>query len=190
MVHVTATFRTTRRLVSPAPQVTLTLALRPGQRRVVHRGQPALEQVTERLVMWDDVVMHRQVVFARVLRQGKPDVVIAGAPLTWQQLAASTPFRKLVSVYSMEATAYTAWTATAHPTGRTASGTPAGYGVVAVDPRVIRLGSHVFVPGYGLAVASDTGGAIVGDRIDLCMESVRDAIIFGRRPVKVYVVAK
>ena len=164
--------------------------LKPGQRKILRRGNPALEQVTDRVVLWDDVVMHRQTINRRVLRAGSQAVVLQGAPLTWDQLAASTKFRKLVGVYTMEATAYTAWTATSNPTGRTASGTPAGYGVVAVDPRVIRLGSHVFVPGYGLAVASDTGGAIVGNRIDLCMESVRDALIFGRRPVKVYVVAE
>jgi 3D (Asp-Asp-Asp) domain-containing protein len=189
-VHVTSTFQTLRRQVALEPDVRLTPTLRPGQRTMLRRGRPALEQVTERVVLWDDVVIHRQLVYRRVLRPGSQTVVLQGAPLTWEQLAASTKFRKLVGVYTMEATAYTAWTATSNPTGRTASGTQAGYGVVAVDPHVIRLGSHVFVPGYGLAVASDTGGAIVGNRIDLCMESVRDAIIFGRRPVKVYVVAE
>jgi 3D (Asp-Asp-Asp) domain-containing protein len=189
-VHVTSTFQTQRRLIALDPEVRLTPTLKPGQRKILRRGQPVLEQVTERLVLWDDVVMRRQLAYRRVLEPGRQAVVLQGAPLTWGQLAASTRFRKLVGVYTMEATAYTAWTATSNPTGRTASGTPAGYGVVAVDPRIIRLGSHVFVPGYGLAIASDTGGAIVGNRIDLCMESVRDAIIFGRRAVKVYVVAE
>lgn len=189
-VHVTSTFQTLRRQVALEPDVRLTPALKPGQRTILRRGRPALEQVTERVVLWDDVVIHRQLASRRVLRHGSQAVVLQGAPLTWEQLATSTKFRKLVGVYTMEATAYTAWTATSNPTGRTASGTQAGYGVVAVDPHVIRLGSHVFVPGYGLAIASDTGGAIVGNRIDLCMESVRDAIIFGRRPVKVYVVAE
>jgi 3D (Asp-Asp-Asp) domain-containing protein len=190
MVHVTTTFQTQRRLVALDPDVRLTPTLRPGQRRSLRSGEPALEQVTDRVVLWDDVVMERHTLHRKMLRHGNQGVVLQGAPLTWDQLAASTRFRKLVGVYTMEATAYTAWTATSHPTGRTASGTPAGYGVVAVDPRIIRLGSHVFVPGYGLAVASDTGGAIRGNRIDLCMESVRDALIFGRRPVKVYVVTE
>jgi 3D (Asp-Asp-Asp) domain-containing protein len=189
-VHITSTYQTQRRLVAIYPEVRLTPALKPGQRRVLREGQSSLEEVTERIVMWDDVVMHRQVAHRRVLRPGLRAVVLEGAPLTWDQLAAASRYRKLVRVYTMEATAYTAWTATSNPTGRTASGTPAGYGVVAVDPRVIRLGSHVFVPGYGLAIASDTGGAIIGNRIDLCMESVRAAIIFGRRPVKVYVVSE
>jgi uncharacterized protein YabE (DUF348 family)/3D (Asp-Asp-Asp) domain-containing protein len=45
---------------------------------------------------------------------------------------------------------------------------PVGWGVIAVDPRVIPLGSHVFVEGYGYAVAADTGGAIKGKIIDVC----------------------
>ncbi len=61
------------------------------------------------------------------------------------------------------------------------------HGVVAVDPRVIPLGSHLYIPGYGRAVAGDTGGAIIGHRIDLAFNSYGDAIRFGRRPVKVYV---
>lgn len=45
---------------------------------------------------------------------------------------------------------------------------PDGWGVVAVDPRVIPLGSRLFVEGYGYAVAADTGTAIKGRRIDVC----------------------
>jgi uncharacterized protein YabE (DUF348 family)/3D (Asp-Asp-Asp) domain-containing protein len=45
---------------------------------------------------------------------------------------------------------------------------PDGWGLIAVDPRVIPLGSKVFVAGYGYAVACDTGGAIKGNIIDVC----------------------
>ncbi|MEZ4767107.1 MAG: ubiquitin-like domain-containing protein [Caldilineales bacterium] len=51
--------------------------------------------------------------------------------------------------------------------GRTRIGLQAGYGVVAVDPSVVRLGSRVYVPGYGAAIAGDTGGGVVGRWIDL-----------------------
>ena len=51
--------------------------------------------------------------------------------------------------------------------GRTRIGLKAGYGVVAVDPSVVRLGSRVYVPGYGTAIAGDTGGGVVGRWIDL-----------------------
>ena len=55
----------------------------------------------------------------------------------------------------------------------TASGLPTGYGVVAVDPRVIPLGTKLFIPGYGLATAGDTGGAIKGNKIDLGFNDIK-----------------
>ena len=72
--------------------------------------------------------------------------------------------------------------------GVTATGMVARRGVVAVDPDIIPLGSRLYIPGYGEAIAADTGGAIVGDTIDLCMESYDEAIEFGRRSVEVYVI--
>jgi 3D (Asp-Asp-Asp) domain-containing protein len=71
--------------------------------------------------------------------------------------------------------------------GVTATGMMAGYGVAAVDPSVIPLGSRLYIPGYGEAIAADTGGAIVGHKIDLCMEDYGAAMQFGRRDVTVYV---
>lgn len=60
--------------------------------------------------------------------------------------------------------------------------------VIAVDPDVIPLGSTVYVPGYGEYVAGDTGGAIIGNRVDLHMESVADAFEFGRRTIDVQII--
>ncbi|PWH15829.1 MAG: hypothetical protein DDG58_10390 [Ardenticatenia bacterium] len=51
--------------------------------------------------------------------------------------------------------------------GITRTGLKAGFGVIAVDPKVIPLGSHVYIPGYGKAVAGDTGASILGRHIDL-----------------------
>lgn len=69
----------------------------------------------------------------------------------------------------------------------TATGARAVHGVIAVDPRVIPLGTRVYVPGYGYAVAADTGGAIKGRRIDLCFDSVEEAIRWGRRSVTIII---
>lgn len=76
-------------------------------------------------------------------------------------------------------------TATAYClTGRTATGMPAGPGVIAVDPGVIPLGSSVYVTGYGNAIAADTGGAIVGNKIDVWLPC-GDAYAWGVRTVNV-----
>lgn len=71
--------------------------------------------------------------------------------------------------------------------GRTASGRPVGWGAVAVDPSVIPMGSRLSIPGYGLGVAADTGGAIQGARIDLWFPSVAQARAWGNRVVTVTV---
>ena len=89
------------------------------------------------------------------------------------------------AIMSMEATAYLP--SDGGGSGITAIGIPATYGVVAVDPGIIPLGSRLYIPGYGMAIAADTGGAIYGYRIDLCMESYAEAMNFGRRVVTVYV---
>jgi len=70
---------------------------------------------------------------------------------------------------------------------RCATGALATRGVIAVDPHVIPLGTHVFVPGYGYAVAADTGGAIKGNRIDVCYDTYDEAIRWGRRDVTIII---
>ena len=72
-----------------------------------------------------------------------------------------------------------------HLPGKTASGLPVGVGVIAVDPRVIPLGTRVFVPGYGPAVAADVGSAVIGNIIDLWMPTTAQARAWGRRTVTI-----
>jgi len=72
----------------------------------------------------------------------------------------------------------------------TATGLPIGYGAAAVDPRVIPLGTKMYVEGYGYAFACDTGGAIKGNRIDLAYDSYRYANTKGRKKVKVWILGE
>ena len=77
---------------------------------------------------------------------------------------------------SMLTTAYSAGTSGKdldHPRyGLTRAGLRAGYGIVAVDPKVISLLSEVYIPGYGKAVAGDTGGSVIGKHIDLGYDEI------------------
>ena len=57
--------------------------------------------------------------------------------------------------------------------------------VIAVDPRVIKLGTKVYVEGYGYAIAGDTGSAIKGNKIDVFMPSHSSALKWGRKTVKI-----
>jgi len=77
-------------------------------------------------------------------------------------------------------------TATAYSTeGTTATGLPAGWGTVAVDPSVIPLGTRLTIPGYGQGVAADTGSAVAGSTIDLWFPTQQQALAWGRRVVQV-----
>ena len=92
-----------------------------------------------------------------------------------------------LATYSMTATAYTGNGFTA--TGLKPVRDPNGLSTIAVDPSVIPLGSKVHVEGYGYAIASDTGGAIKGNKIDLYMNSEAECLSFGRRTVTVTIIA-
>jgi 3D (Asp-Asp-Asp) domain-containing protein len=69
--------------------------------------------------------------------------------------------------------------------GVTATGLPVGFGVVAVDPSVIPLGTRMTIPGYGEGVAADTGGAVQGASIDLWFPTEAQALAWGRRVVTI-----
>lgn len=69
--------------------------------------------------------------------------------------------------------------------GHTATGMPVGWGVVAVDPTVIPLGTRLSIPGYGEGVAADTGGAVQGATIDLWFPTLAQARAWGRRTVTI-----
>ena len=70
---------------------------------------------------------------------------------------------------------------------RTATGMRSGFGIVAVDPKVIPLGTLMYVQGYGYAIAGDTGSLIKGNKIDVFFYSTQDAYNWGRRTVTVYI---
>ena len=92
-----------------------------------------------------------------------------------------------LSTLTMQSTAYTGGTLTA--TGTKPVYNPGGISTIAVDPSVIPLGSKVYVSGYGIAIAADTGGAINGNIIDLYFNSEADCIAWGRRNVTVEILA-
>jgi 3D (Asp-Asp-Asp) domain-containing protein len=69
--------------------------------------------------------------------------------------------------------------------GTTATGIPTGWGVVAVDPAVIPLGTKMSIPGYGDGVAADTGPAVRGATIDLWFPRCSQALAWGRKVVTI-----
>lgn len=94
---------------------------------------------------------------------------------------------KVVKTLTVTATAYTA--NCKRCSGITATGLNLKKNpklkVISVDPKVIKLGTKVYVEGYGYAVAGDTGGAMRGNKIDVFIPSKSQALKWGRKTVKV-----
>lgn len=123
--------------------------------------------------------------------QAKAEPAMTPAPSTYQREIVHTPAisrgtqdqgREMV----IQATAYT------HTGHKTFTETWPHRGTVAVDPKVIPLGSRIWVEGYGWGLAEDTGGLIKGRIIDLFMETKGEAVKWGRQNIviRVYPPAK
>jgi uncharacterized protein YabE (DUF348 family) len=180
-------------------------AMASGTKKLVQKGVPGEKTVSYKVCYEDGVEVSREKVSETVkvepiaqIREVGPkntsNFVLASAGTVKTSRSGSLSYSK---VLSMNATAYDASSCGKSPShpgyGITATGRRATYGVVAVDPRVIPLGSRLYIESadgryvYGTAIAADTGGAIKGNRIDLCYDTRAEAISFGRRAVKVYV---
>ena len=156
-----------------------------GAEELVQEGQNGVKIATVKIHFADEVQSSEEIIATRIKEPSKPQIVRVG---TRDMVDTSRGTHRFRRVEWMEATAYLPTDGNGE--GITATGIPARHGIVAVDPRVIPLGSRVYIPGYGMALAADTGGAIIGNSIDLCMESSSEAWRFGRRMVKVYVLAE
>jgi 3D (Asp-Asp-Asp) domain-containing protein len=156
--------------------------LEKGIENVVQTGEDGLKKITLRIHYEDGAEVSSEVISEEMLLAPKNQIVNVGTRNTVETSRGAVQFRKIMH---MEATAYLPTDGGGH--GITATGVRARWGIVAVDPRVIPLGTKVYIAGYGEALAADTGGAIKGNKIDLCMESYSQAIQFGRRTVKVYI---
>lgn len=168
-----------------------------GSKKTLQEGQPGEKETISKVVYENDKEVSRKVISETIKKQPVQKIVAMGT------LSVYTPSRGGKVVYKdsirMRATAYTSdYASTGKEPGNsgfgiTASGTVAkrnrdNYSSVAVDPRVIPLGTRLYVEGYGYAVAEDTGGAIKGNRIDLFFNSNSDANNWGVRWVNVYVI--
>lgn len=149
-------------------------------------GANGVQESTYRIGYVNGKQSERWVLSQRMVRKPIDEQHVGGIRLREAMALPSRggEFQRMTS-YSMIATGYSPYEGSS--SGRCATGMKAGYGVVAVDPRVIRLGSRLYIEGYGYAIAGDTGGAIKGMRIDLGHTTYWEAESVGRRRVTVWV---
>ncbi|MCY6370114.1 3D domain-containing protein [Clostridium ganghwense] len=170
--------------------------MKEGSKKVVQEGAAGQKETEYKIVYEDGKEVSRQVVGEKVIKKPKSKVIAMGTLKTLNLSRGSATYSKKLR---MRATAYTS---SYKDTGKrpgdrgfgiTASGTktkrnPSGYSTVAVDPRVIPLGTKLYIKGYGYAIAEDTGGAIKGNKIDLYFNTDSQVYNFGVRYVDVYVI--
>lgn len=138
---------------------------------VLSAGAPGIQRTRTRVRYEDGVEVGRTVEGEWRAREPVNQVIGYGTRITLGVVETPEGPREYWRVVRMRATAYTAASAGKSPDhpnyGITASGRPAGTGIVAIDPNVVPFRSEVFVPGYGVGFAGDTGGGVKGRWIDL-----------------------
>lgn len=157
-----------------------------GNSRTVQKGKDGSKKCTYTVTYINGEEVDRKLVNEEVIEEPVEKIIEVGDKVksTFKKTSSTpTSYKKVIA---MQCTAYAAG-------GYTASGLPAQWGVIAVDPRVIPLGTKVYVETtdgkyiYGTAVAADTGSAIKGNIIDICVNTHAEAYAFGRRTVNVYI---
>jgi len=156
-----------------------------GVEEIVQDGAIGEKEITYEVIKKDGKEISRDIVSSKVTKEPVNKIVAEG---TRRVLASRNGNLEYQDVIYCEATAYYSGTITA--TGTAPVYNPSGISTIAVDPRVIPLGSLVYVEGYGKAIAADTGGAINGNIVDVFVDSYDTAINWGRKyGLAVYILA-
>lgn len=164
---------------------TFTQALRPGVVTETKAGVRGEKLIHYRVRYENGKPVSRTPISAVVVRKPVDRVVSIGSRGRYTSRGEFRTRR----VIRMQATGYDPGPRSCgkYANGTTACGLQAGHGVVAVDPRVIPMGTKLYIEGYGYAVAGDRGRAIKGNRIDLGFNTYQEAIRFGRKSVVVHI---
>ena len=138
---------------------------------VVSNGLPGIKRQRIRVRYENGLEVSQTVDGEWVAQQPVNQVIGYGTRINIRTVSTPEGSLEYWRLVRMRVTAYTAASsgkAPDHPNyGITASGVPAGTGVVAVDRSVVPFRSNVYVPGYGVGFAGDTGGGVRGRWIDL-----------------------
>lgn len=166
-----------------------------GTSKVLQEGECGEKVISTKVVYEDGKEVSRNILNEKITKNPINEILAVG---TLKMVKLSRGSKMSYSrMLKVSATAYTAdfnhsGVRDDPYAGRTASGTsarrnPNGYSTIAVDPSVIPLGTKVYIEGYGLAIAEDTGGAIKGNKIDLYMNRYSETTNWGRRYVNLYI---
>jgi uncharacterized protein YabE (DUF348 family) len=190
VVTLTETVITQRVALIPGTQYMRDRNLERGTRQLLRPGEAGIMEQQYKVFYENGREVKRIRLMDRILKPAVNAIIALGIKSAVRVLQTSRGSYRYLEVKAMEASAYSPGPESCGKYaayGRTYTGKRAGYGLVAVDPRVIPMGTRLYIEGYGAAEAADKGSAIKGNRIDLCYETYREAVMFGRRRVRVYI---
>ncbi len=168
-----------------------------GQEKVVTQGQDGELRCISKVLYKEGREISRTVLEEQIVTEPVEQVIARGTAQEASPAPAGSNTLTLPSGETLHYTRKLQVTATAYTCGSesgiTATGTTARYGAIAVDPSVIPYGTRMYIVSddgayvYGFATAEDTGGAIVGNRVDLYYNTESECFAFGRRGCQVYI---
>ncbi|MBQ4161053.1 MAG: G5 domain-containing protein [Clostridia bacterium] len=160
-----------------------------GTKTVTTGGENGIETITYKVKIVNGKEATREEIAREITLEPVTEIVAVGTKVTTKALDTTGADYILCT-----ATAYDgSYETLGYYNPKTALGRTPTVGTVAVDPKVIPLGKKLYIESvdgsyvYGECFAGDTGGAIKGNRVDLFMASRSEALAFGRRQVKVYI---
>lgn len=193
IIQVTNTIITRRVIVQPATEYRKDKGLERGVQKTFRIGEAGLAERRIKVIYEDERETRRVVIGEKTLKHAVSSIVLVGIKPVIRTLYTSRGSFRYIEMKTMKATAYYPGPESCGKYaayGVTYTGKKAGFGLVAVDPKVIKLGTKLYIEGYGKAEAADIGSAIKGNRIDLCYETFREAAMFGVKKIKVYILSE
>ena len=149
-----------------------------GEMRILKKGEKGIEKNVYEVSLENDKEKTRKLIKTELVKEPINQVIALGTREIVSRGGEEFDFEKYIK---MTATGYT------HTGNKTYTGIWPSTGIVAVDPKVIKLGTRLYIDGYGYATAMDVGSSIKGNRVDLFFETREEALNWGRRSVEVFV---
>jgi len=159
-----------------------------GKTVVKRYGKEGLKEIIAQQIYLDGIKIKDYITQEKVLTKPINSIVVKGTrryippPLLDAKREVKKVLDVIATAYSDSKISCGKWSGY-----KTSIGLKPQYGVIAVDPMVIPLKTKLYVEGYGYGIAGDTGSAIKGNRIDLCFNTHQEAVKYGRKQVKVYI---
>lgn len=158
--------------------------------RVTQIGKQGQKSVTSHVTFENGKEVTRKVIKEAIITSPQTKIIVQGTlPIITFSRGSST--KTSATIISVKATAYCPTNGVPNPytaSGKRAVRNPSGFSTIAVDPKIIPMGTKLYVEGYGYAIAADKGSAVKGNYIDVYFNTRKEALDWGVKRIKVQIV--